>query len=47
MEAELKLKNIDEYLETLRTLKEEIIDTMDCIDELEKGFLIQIIILKS
>ncbi len=36
MEAELKLKNIDEYLETLRTLKEEIIDTMDCIDELEK-----------
>ena len=38
MEAEVKLKNIDKYLDDLKKLKEEIIDILDCIDELEEGF---------
>lgn len=38
MEAEIKLKNIDKYSKDLKTLKEELIDIIDCIDELEKSF---------
>ena len=39
MEAEIKLKNIDKYLKDLACLKEELVDVIDCIDELEKSFI--------